>query len=39
MEYKRQYRQLSDETKQNISQNGLKNYWQTVPNRPDVEEN
>ena len=55
MEYKRQYRQLSDATKQKISQslkgrsksmshvenikNGLKNYWQTVPNRPDEEEN
>ena len=54
MTYKRKYRQLSDETKQKISQsligkskstnhvknikNGLKNYWQTVPNRPDIEE-
>ena len=50
-EYKRQYRELSDETKQKISNSsrnrpksdqhkqhisqGMKNYWQNVPNRPD----
>lgn len=55
MEYKRQYRQMSDETKQKISQslkgrsksmshvenikNGLKSYWEHIPNRPDVEQN
>lgn len=50
-EYKRQYRQLDDETKQKISNSsrsrrksdqhkqrisqGMKDYWQNVPNRPD----
>ena len=50
-EYKRQYRELSDETKQKISNSsrnrpksdqhkqhisqGMKDYWQNVPNRPD----
>ena len=50
MDYKRQYRQMSDETKQKISQslkgktksmshkenisNGLKHYWEQVPNKP-----
>ena len=50
-EYKRQYRELSDETKQKISNSsrnrpksdqhkqhisqGMKDYWQYVPNRPD----
>lgn len=50
-EYKRQYRQLDDETKQKISNSsrnrpksdqhkqhisqGMKDYWQDVPNRPD----
>lgn len=50
MEYKRQYRQMDDATKQKISQSlkgrgkssthkenisaGLKNYWQSVPNKP-----
>lgn len=54
MEYKRQYRQMDDVTKQKISQSlkgksksfshkenikqGLRNYWQTVPNRPTNEE-
>ena len=54
MEYKRQFRQLSDETKQKISQslrgrsksmnhvenikNGMRNYWKTVPNKPEDEE-
>ena len=49
----RQFRQLSDETKQKISQslrgkskslthkehirNSLKNYWNTVPNKPDTD--
>ena len=49
-EYKRQYRELSDETKQKISNSsrnrpksdqhkqhisqGMKDYWQNVPNRP-----
>ena len=49
--YKRQYRELSDETKQKISNSsrnrpksdqhkqhisqGMKDYWQNVPNRPD----
>ena len=53
MEYKRQYRQMDDVTKQKISQSlkgrsksmvhkenisdGLKGYWQTVPNRPTDE--
>lgn len=53
MEHKRQYRQMSDVTKQKISQslkgrsksmshvenirNGLKSYWEHIPNRPDVE--
>ena len=55
MDYKRQYRQMSDETKQKISQslkgrsksmshvenikNGLKDYWEHIPNRPDVGQN
>jgi len=56
MEYRRQYRQMSDETKAKISQSmkgrsksishkenisaGLKNYWQTVPNKPiNIEDN
>ena len=50
--YKRQYRQLNDTTKQKISQslrgrtksathtqaisNGLKKYWATVPNQPNI---
>ena len=50
-EYKRQYRQLDDETMQKISNSsrnrpksdqhkqhisqGMKDYWQNVPNRPD----
>ena len=50
-EYKRQYRELSDEIKQKISNSsrnrpksdlhkqhisqGMKDYWQNVPNRPD----
>lgn len=50
-EYKRQYRELSDETKQKISNSsrnrpksdqhkqhisqGMKDYWQNVPSRPD----
>ena len=50
-EYKRQFRELSDETKQKISNSsrnrpksdqhkqhisqGMKDYWQNVPNRPD----
>lgn len=50
-EYKRQYRELSDETKQKISNSsrnrpksdqhkqhisqGMRDYWQNVPNRPD----
>jgi hypothetical protein len=50
-EYKRQYRELSDETKQKISNSsrnrpksdqhkqhisqGMKDYWQNVPNRPN----
>lgn len=50
--YKRQYRQLDDETKQKISastqgkpkseehkehiRRGMINYWQGVPDRPDV---
>ncbi len=50
-EYKRQYRELSNETKQKISNSsrnrpksdqhkqhisqGMKDYWQNVPNRPD----
>jgi hypothetical protein len=50
-EYKRQYRELSDETKQKISNSsrnrpksdqhkqhisqGMKDYWQNIPNRPD----
>ena len=50
-EYKRQYRQLDDETKEKISNSsrnrpkndqhkqrisqGMKDYWQNVPNRPD----
>ena len=50
-EYKRQYRQLDDETKQKISNSsrnrpksdqhkqhisqGMKDYWQNVPNRPN----
>ena len=50
-EYRRQYRELSDETKQKISNSsrnrpksaqhkqhisqGMKDYWQNVPNRPD----
>ena len=50
-EYKRQYRQLDDDTKQKISNSscnrpksdqhkqrisqGMKDYWQNVPNRPD----
>ena len=54
MEYKRQYRQMDDATKQKISQSlrgrsksmthrenikqGLKNYWEKVPNRPNGEE-
>lgn len=54
MEYKRKYRQMSEETKQKISQslkgrgksmshvknirNGLKKYWEHIPNRPDVEQ-
>ena len=49
--YKRQYRELSDETKQKISNSsrnrpksdqhkqhisqGMKDYWQNVPNRPN----
>ena len=50
-EYRRQYRELSDETKQKISNSsrnrpksdqhkqhisqGMKDYWQNVPNRPN----
>lgn len=50
-EYKRQYSELSDETKQKISNSsrnrpksdqhkqhisqGMKDYWQNVPNRPN----
>lgn len=50
-EYKRQYRELEDATKQKISQSsrnkpkseqhkqhisqGMIDYWQTVPHRPD----
>ena len=52
-ENKRQYRQLSDATKQKISNSlrgrmkspqhserisqGLKNYWETIPDAPDAE--
>ena len=54
-EYKRQYRELDDETKQKIaaSQRGrrkseahrqhisqaMEKYWQTVPHRPNADEN
>ena len=50
--YKRQYRQLDDETKQKISMSsrnkpkseihkqhisqGMEKYWQTVPDKPDL---
>lgn len=35
-EYKRQWRELSDEHKDKISQ-AMTDYWQTVPHRPDAE--
>lgn len=54
-EYKRQYRELDDETKEKIaaSQRGrtkseshrqhisqaMEKYWQTVPHRPEADEN
>lgn len=53
--YKRQYRQIDDETKMKISQTsrnkpkseqhklhisqGMEEYWRTVPNRPDDNDN
>lgn len=52
-EFKRQYRELSDEHREKISQatankpksaehrlhisQAMKDYWQTVPHRPDAE--
>ena len=53
--YKRQYRQIDDETKMKISltsrnkpkselhkqhiSQGMEEYWRTVPNRPDDNDN
>lgn len=53
--YKRQYRELNDETKMKISLSSrnkpkseahkqhislaMEKYWQTVPHRPDADEN